>query len=85
MDGVTHSDIALALQRALEEAKESYADGPVGVTTGELAEYLDCPVSTTRDKLRTAVKEGKVECVGRAWRVNMAGGKTKVPVYAPKK
>ena len=76
----SHEDLLIALQDISfhEEATNQ------GVTITELSDTLGRPRKYIRRRMRQLINAGIVE-VSMAPRVNMAGAKQRVPVYAIKK
>jgi DNA-binding transcriptional regulator LsrR (DeoR family) len=83
---VTHSDIARALQEALEkaQAQNTEIDYSKGLSTWELAEHLGVSQGTARSLVRKAIGDGTIVFAGRAYRPNITGNRSSTPVYLPR-
>lgn len=61
-------------------------DGPVGVTTREMAERWGITVQNAWRRMELMLAEGKIRYVGKAPRPSRVEGEwRKIPVYAPTK
>lgn len=82
MTTITHSDIAQALQQALEQTQASgddEIDYSFGITTRELGDHLGISQTCARGRIRQGVEAGIVEYGGRQTRRSSVTGEISKP------
>lgn len=84
--GITHEEIAAALEQAIQEARETgdaKIDYGLGLTTRELAKHLNVAPRYANELIREAVLAGTVRCTGIRKIRNIARRWSSIPIYGP--